>query len=530
VEKYFAMFFRKIIFLFCCFFAVNTFSQSTDSLIHSNELVFNSDYEKQVFTEYFRSQKHSDLLPFFMAGYEKFSPELLKSTQKTIDDLVEEFRPKISGSKNTAKSIKLIYTTVHDRLLKKYELVNHFGDIFTNGNYNCVSASALYGLILQKLNIPFVIKELPTHVYLVAYPTTEKIIIETTDPNRGYLQINDEFRDDFLNRLLKAKMISKSEYEGSSKEALFKKYFFSEQEDIDLFKLAGLQYHNDGIYTFEKKPLEAYHYFSKAYFLYPGNRNSFLIEQSLRRILSKAEYKNFDEVKYYAKLTEFNKDTIEVVSRKQLYGEFAKLTNNQLVEYSDTKLYDKSYQYVRQHVRDTALQKDIDFLYNFETARLALNSSKTEGVDKKIEIIYRLKPQNADVRNIITYYIFNRLSKQSNPKELLSGLESYVKPYPFLTENEKFNQALCLCYLDIAGQSFNQNNLKKGEENLQLFEQTVKKYALTMDGNLVARSYAEASSAYFRLGNYAKSKQLLQKGLEYAPGNYMLETRLSQMR
>ncbi len=112
-------------------------------------------------------------------------------------------------TKSEVKKVKYVYDYVHKQFLKVYKLQNSFADIFSKGEYNCVSASALYAIIFTKLDIPFNIIEAPHHVYLVAYPQTFKILIETTSPEKGYYQFNDNFINQYVKILYNSKLISK---------------------------------------------------------------------------------------------------------------------------------------------------------------------------------------------------------------------------------------------------------------------------------------------------------------------------------
>ena len=82
--------------------------------------------------------------------------------------------------KKEKKRIKFIYDAFHDTFLKKYNSSVFFSEIFKNGNYNCVTATALYCYVFEKLDIPYKVKDLPTHVYLIAYPDLYNIKLETT--------------------------------------------------------------------------------------------------------------------------------------------------------------------------------------------------------------------------------------------------------------------------------------------------------------------------------------------------------------
>jgi len=79
-----------------------------------------------------------------------------------------------------------------------------FSRIFEAGIYNCVTASMLYALILDHYQIPYEIKEKPTHIYLVALPGKDNILFETTNP-RGLYVPDEKFKRDYVNSLVQLK-------------------------------------------------------------------------------------------------------------------------------------------------------------------------------------------------------------------------------------------------------------------------------------------------------------------------------------
>jgi tetratricopeptide (TPR) repeat protein len=524
---------RKILPFFLSFFlliASRVPAQQLDSLVRLDELVFHSDFEKDVFTKVWKDAAYSDVLSLLLASYPSATGQMKASAEEKLARTVSELKAKATNKSNT-KNIKLIYGNVHDAYLRKYELENNFGDVFTSGNYNCLSASALYGLVLTRLDIPFSVKETPNHVYLVAYPAADKILIESTDPAGGYFQLNYEFMNAYLQNLLRAKFISKAEYESVAKADLFNKYYFSQEEDISLKKLAGLQYYNLGVYALSKnKHREAYQHFAKAQVLYPSTRINYLLQASLTQMTANCTYDKASDGHYLVMLSRFNTPEKELMERKALLGEFGRITEAQMINRSNPALYEQTFSLIRQGMKDTALLKEIEFVYNYETARISLNAGKPAGVPDKLDRAYQLQPQNVDVQSMITMYLFRYVIKSSGPQEMLATLDKNTKKYPFMAENQNVTTVIGNCYLDLAGQSFSRNHIAKGEEHLTAFEKLASDKEQNVEEHFVARAFAEAASAYFRAGNYAKSKQALNRGLKFAPDNFMLKERLSQMR
>ena len=518
-----------IFFLFLFFFHFS-FSQAPDSIVRFSEVTFNSDFEREYFTRLIQENDKENLLPLFLGCDETSTAASLLSAENKMKHIYSILDKEGIDKKSEAKKIKTIYKTVHSSFLKKYEFENNFTDIFKNGNYNCLSATALYSLFLEKYKIPYTIKETPNHVFLIAYPETLKILIETTNPVSGYFQYSDAFIEKYVEDLKKAKLISESEYISSSKSDLFNKYFFK-NEDINLKQLVGLQYYNLSLYKSSKeKYKEGFQDLQKAYLLYPSEGIKYLLKNTLLMLLSKSDYDKTEEIQYYIYISRFIHDNNEIINTNILSDEFSRITNKQLIDKSNFDLYKRTYALVSKNITDTVLKKEIDYIYNYEYARAILHAEKDEDIRPNLQIIYALHPDNINVQSIIGAYVTNKIIPLNNPQLILKELEVYIKDYYFLGKNNKIARVFSSCYLEIAAQNFAQNEVKKGEEHLQKFEEFIKdKDKSVVMEVYIEKCYSLAAASYYKRGNYDKAKAILKQGLEYAPGNYHLMSRLNSI-
>src|SRR5690606_4233018 len=256
---------------------LSTVTWSQDTLVSVNHLSFRSSLEKEVLTAHFSGKETNPFMLFMANGLlvnETSANDSYKKFQTHISSLNDE---KVRNKKNDRK-VKYMYDYIHNTFLKKYEERNRFEEIFQTGYYNCVSASALYALAFEELNIPYTIKELPSHVYLVAYPQGEQVKIETTSPIAGYQTIDASFKQAFVRMLKDQKLISVDEYNSTDMNTLFNKFYFGEQKDISLLNLVGIQYMNDALYRYdEEKYEEAHAQMEKGYLFIPTERSGYLL-------------------------------------------------------------------------------------------------------------------------------------------------------------------------------------------------------------------------------------------------------------
>ena len=157
---------RKLLLPCLVLLALRTFADPADSLVRWNELTFSDHFEQSSFKDFLKNN-NKDYLRLFLTNSPSSESDL-KLFEAKIDQTILEINSSGALKKKNDKKVKYIYQTVHEKFLSKYEAENRFYEIIKTGNYNCVTATALYALFFEKLSIPYTIKEEPTHVYLVA--------------------------------------------------------------------------------------------------------------------------------------------------------------------------------------------------------------------------------------------------------------------------------------------------------------------------------------------------------------------------
>lgn len=484
------------------------------------DISFNSEFEKKAFSNHLKEGKNN-YLALFMAvdpsinqsNYEQFASQLKAH--------VDQFGLAKLNKKNNEKKIKAIYNATHDKLFKKYELKNAFSNIFSEGYYNCVSASALYGIIFEQLSIPYSIKEKPTHVYVIAYPDTERILVESTDPTGGFITFNDRYKQAFVEQMKKAKLISAAEFENKPTAQLFDEYYFTDQE-ISMKELIGVQYTNDALYKIESNDLEkAFQQLEKAYLFYPSEKVITLMIAISADILTKNNYEQLQDVELLAKFSRFNHHG---VSREVVISEFGRINTRYLITQGDTSTYRQFYEALLPNLRNDTLKQEISYLYHFERGRHLYNQGKYNESLTFFEQAYIIKPQHQEANTALVNTIINTIRYESDYNKVLEKLETYRDRHTGLMENNLFKSALINTYLIQSGRSFELNNIQQALKYKALFEEHYHEQ-LNVDAVNIGRVYSLAAIHYFRKGYTAKAQNIINQGLSYAPGNHELLVR-----
>lgn len=510
---------RPLLLIFAAFLSLSPFSYGQNTLVYFNELTFNSAFEKQALAKFIQ-EDNKNYLEVFMA----IEPGINSSK---FDNAFSEYRTKFKGiytdkvkSKRSDKKLKFIYEQIHSQFLTQYKERILFNSIFENGQYNCVSASALYGIALEEANIPYIIKERPTHVYVLAYPNNEQIVVEATDPAGGYLKFNSKYKQAFVDRMAKAKLISDAEVTSKSTDLLFDEYYFTDT-DITLTQLIGIQYLNDAIYRADNKDVEgAYLQMEKAWMFYKGQKINTLMLAFLIELINEQKYEELKFVGYLQKLArykEYDIDT-EVIKR-----EFGRIINTHLIEKGDSKSLELFYVKLTDGLNDPSLIAEISYLYNYEQGRALYNQGKFKDALSFFEQAYLVKSSNLDINNILVTTLIKTMQNISNT-EAVEILENVKSKHSLLIGNNLFKSALVNTYLVEMGNSFELSDEKKGLKYKELYEQYYDP-ELTVDKNNIGRAYSLAGVYYFRKNNKTRALKILNEGLNMAPHSHELLVR-----
>lgn len=493
-----------------------------EPLVTLAELTFTSEFEKTVFYDHFEKKK-SDGFNLFIASGQTLNERAIGQAVQRFNDYVSALNADKVSSKKNDRKIKLIYEDVHTTFLRKYELENRFEDIFVNGYYNCVSASALYALVFEKLNIPYVIKEKPTHVYLIAYPSQERILVETTTPAGGFVTINQQFKQSYVKILKEQKLISSQEYSTGNTNELFDRFYFGEDHDITLTQLIGIQYSNQGVYLLQNKEyMGAFKNFEKAYMFYPSDRVAYMMLSSAHEVFKERQEKDSVHAATLAILSRFGKYGIK---RDMIRGEYSNVVQELLFDKGQKESLQKYHKVLMSAISDKSLKEDLDFFHHYEMGRMQYNQARYKDALPYFETCLKIRPGNQETLSIFIVSVAESVKNKPNT-EGIKSMEDYAAKHPFLLENNVFNEMLGTAYLMEMRLGFTQQQAAQGEKYKSTFEQFQSKHnEVIFNPYLIGEAYSSAAVYYFRKGNTAKAKAVLNQGLVISPNNNELTNR-----
>ncbi len=252
---------------------MENFSQSSLKLITSTFLVaclFFSGFlsAKQIPHQDSLQEGHlisQEMIALFLGVDAKFSDEDLNTYMDDIETFTQKLAQRQHRYSSEKQFLKYVFYKVHHRYMKHYREHSGLNDLLAKGDYDCITGTAFYGLILDALNINYTIKELPFHVYLLVQLQDGKgeILLESTDAKGGFVEDPKEIKD----------MVALYAQNTHTKKEGHYNYSFEINEEIGLKQLAALNYYNEAVVYYNQQNVkQAINYLDYAYHLYPARR------------------------------------------------------------------------------------------------------------------------------------------------------------------------------------------------------------------------------------------------------------------
>jgi len=498
------------IFLFIC---LNANSDPVDST------VFNNNYEMKVLLNYISVKKEDPLKLFIAINYNAKSEEIIERLTVFYMNLEKNG----IRSLNKKKQIKEIYKKVHSTFFQKYTEEVYFSDIFTNGNYNCVTASALYALVFDHFNIDYSIKKAPEHVYLIADPNGEQIAIETTLPANGLFVYDDRYKKGYVDYLSENKLISENEYKTKSIDELFEQNY-NQRASINLYQLAALQYYNFGVVYYNSLNYnDALKCFEKAELLYDDKAITFLKSATLQNILNEQNSKKKYSGKTLAKYLNANKKSSTTID----YADniFSVVSNELVINHPNVSEYKQYFNDLITSLSDSINKNDFYHTYNELLGYYYYTSSDLQKSLYYFSNAYKFNSENIRTRQAITEIVSKYLIFDNDYENRIDSLELYIQKFPFVASNNMVQQFLVYSFSRTITNNFEMGNIGKGKHYLERFEVFIK-------GNLfkdassehIGGLYKSIYSYYYRIHNYIKAEEYLKRGLELVPNSNELQS------
>lgn len=495
------------------------YSQTSDTLVFFEDLSFTSSYEEDIFIR-LKAGEEVALLDLYLAVniHSEEEAERFKKKYRALRSSFE--REGVDGMKDK-KKIKAIYEDTHDALMIRYSEEALFPDLFREGSFNCVSGSMVYSLLFEEFGIPYQIQKGMNHVYLLAYPQTQTMLVETTDSEKGLIKLDQSDKEKYLEQLARGKMITPQESAGNSVTSMFLQYAF-EKTQIDAYELASYQYSNQGIFYYNDRKLDkAYRCFEKAQYLKPNEVYAQMLLSTGAFLLHQAKYRDTADFYLLRKLVRYSDYGI---TEDDVLAEFNRISQKVFFEQSDTVNYRLAHDILLSTSLSEASKKTISIAFYGNLINARLEKNDMEGALSYLDDYYRIDSENEQVVELITQILVEGAVEKKNKEESLTFISSYASQFPDVYEKDRMKSFTMALYLELAREKFELKQAREGLAYLDKFEASYQTELFYGGGGapIIVEAYEHAAFYYYEKHYYRQAKEMLDRGLKILPGNHRL--------
>ena len=485
------------------------------------DLQFHSEMEAIFFQTDFleKNRTLSDQVGLLMATDTVLTANKITAATTAIKQVSSKLRTAKIQNKTPFKAATLLHETLHEVLLREFDIDAQFKDVFENGRYNCVTASALYALVLEELNLAYEIHELPSHVYLVYAPGTADLLIETTKPVDGIYLSDAVSYTHFLTDL---DLFTPADLDGKNMDQIYEEFLADVEIKIDFRGLTSHLYYNAALSFVEELEFErAVNLIKKSVYLDRNIRKIETWSAILKMQLVSLDYNQIDTYEPLFALQYFPVDAAKVLEGIQI--EFCSASENLLVLEKRLDDYNalRTFFLDKLHPKAENTRKYLQFIHHVQMGRYHALLKQNIRAYQQFGSAYQIDPTDTQVHSALISLISEEISVRYSQglDAVFSYVEEQHQKYPFLDQNEYFHSLIEYSNFALAIEAFDADEEQNG---LDVLEQCRPKLEALNDGSelfniMTGLLFGSASSYYFRKGNKEKAVKFLAEGLAIAP-------------
>lgn len=518
---------RLILAFFFTWLFLSGFAAADTSLIKIKFLKYSSEFERRQF-EALSAKGEFDAFNFLSCLDSTMTEAKAAKTRVQLDDFFRDKIMPILNNKNQDKALKELFKEVHDKLLKKYVSNVRFDRLLEEGEYNCVTASALYAMAFEKGHIPYQIRSTVNHVYVIANPGKDQMLIETTDPINGTFKYSESYKKNYVEAMVREKMIAKSEFDSEPLETLFQKYFFK-SDTITLKELIGYHYYNHGITFSDAESYdEACNQLMKAYYMNNNKQIEHLLSTALLNYINASlditNQRDLDLYFLYKKIA-------KTASYDYLYSKYVIAAEDLAITHDNLKDFETISQIILNQLAD---RKDIDrfhqVYYMMRASNFGLKKDPVNGYENAL-LAYCINPKDLRIKgvfeqfdNTVVQYFYDL------PESTQDSIEDAIKRCAKNCSEEFVNRKNVEIAFSRAKVQFMGKNFSKGDALLAHAEELIRKNNVPeVNSDNLAQAYGEAYWKCYSAYDFDKAKAYVKRGLKIDSANVALKKDLEEI-
>lgn len=491
-------------------------------------LYYSNDGERNIFLQ-IQNNKHLnfEILNYLLIAEGNASH--LEDNEKWFNSIKKEATNQIDKELSILEKGEKLYEFLQERVLRKYSTTATEYSLITSGEFNCVTASALYYELGSALGISVLFYSTPFHVCPIIETENKKVWVEMTDAKDGF----DKFQDieGLVEWLVENKFILPEEIEQKSQEGVYNEFLKGRYQSSPSAILA-YHYYNQALKKSDFGNAEdTFWNLAKANFLEDQDEMINLVydmkflEVSLRSKLN-SRYLNAAKVYFYARVQDTSACTQAIVA---IHDGMI----NQLINDRDFSQADSLIVLIEpiSHYSDMA-KKTYNEIVQFVTVNKAIEFQRIGKYEDAFILMtteFNKNPFNAKLQNayesIGLSYANKRLSvgKYKEATEIIDSL--LIKLPDFVRIREMY---VVILLSEAMESNTYITNPSKALTILQ------KAYKIDSTNILVCQSlsatYHELAMAEIRKNNWKNAKKFINDGLKIMPDHEFLKSDLELLK
>ncbi|MFN8206087.1 MAG: hypothetical protein U0T82_01575 [Bacteroidales bacterium] len=488
---------------------------------------FTDAAEKRLFDQFTRGEpvEETDLL---LAGE---ASDFREQVYRKLDELVTELKP--YADKGGSKLNKTLQKKVTLVCLRSWSEKASFGDLFRNGEYNSITASALYAVLLDRIGVIYELHKNYNQVYLVVEPGEKQWMLLSSAQTSVSPSYSPGFRRCYLAYLYSLRQIPEAEYTGTTPELLFPRYFKTEKI-ISKRELAALHYFTTGkSYTGTQGFEQALKNYEKAWLLSPEFEYLYASKNLLFSFLSDQKKNRTYKPETLARYLE--KSAGDEEARLYSFNYFEEIANYYALQNSDPTKLDAYHKGLTQCLNDTGAQREFDFRYYYKMGYFYALKNDAPNTFRYLSGACNLKKDDTQAADLFTKAALRYLIVDDNHKQRIDSLEHYFGKYSLLAENETLRHFTHYCFQQVIVDALEEGKGEEGMRYLSRFEEFYRKFEMIPDSGSQNNSELENLYIFFgvyfyRHQDYGNALAVLKRGMERFPDSKELNGRYNNLK
>ncbi|MFN6117553.1 MAG: hypothetical protein ACK46G_15620 [Flavobacteriales bacterium] len=474
---------------------------------------FADEREAESFSRVLGTPNTADIITLLMLTDSGLKGPSLEEVMRRIQASTERHRG-LSAASLSEKQLRHLFQEVQSAFMKRYDARALFADLFANGDFNCVTASMLFAIILNDLGIPFDMHQTPDHMFLVTTAGGYPAMIETTDPVRGVFVVSPRTQKKYVEELLRAKRITQAQIDSMGMVGAVSTISRLDTV-IDMRAAVGTHYHNAGIFIADSDVQKAISMFAKAHALHPSATSKATMRQALAMRLDKMEFETMDDVRFLLAGYSFIDDP-EVDAA--LLDDQSKLLDRHLIQRGDTVFAKAMFDAFLNTVDRERTRNKLTLQHHVAMGRYYALKNLWNPAVEHLLLAAAMEPNNVEVEAWVSEALLRRLERMPDRSSYLEHLDGLVERAPELKGTPGIQRCYHLVYLISAEDHFNIDQRTKAEDYLKRFERTYgQQESLPVDA--IAGAYLAGWRSWTRARDKSMAKSYLARGLKIAPFN-----------